>query len=126
LKGCGWILMASPSRRNSPHGARRHVRDEQRAGHLHRNRRADGWRDDVYLDRHVGTRFAGTVRRDRNFTATVTVGPDSGGQTYSERLEGRFTATGFSATLGVDVTPRNCRFTRSWTATKQGSPNVLP
>ena len=67
----------------------------------------------------VGTRFTGTVNREGNFTATVTVGPDPGGQTYSERLEGRFTATGFSATLRVDVSPRNCWFTRSWTAVKQ-------
>jgi hypothetical protein len=74
----------------------------------------------------VGTNFNGTVERDGNFTAMATVGPDSGGQTYSERLEGRFTATGFSATLRVDVSPRNCRFTRSWTAAKQGAPNVIP
>jgi len=74
----------------------------------------------------VGTRFSGTVERDGNFTATATQGPDSGGQTYNERLEGRFTATGFAATLRVDVSPRNCRFTRSWTAAKQGAPNVVP
>jgi hypothetical protein len=69
----------------------------------------------------VGTRFAGTVDQDGHFTATATVGPDSGGQTYAERLEGRFTATGFSAMLRVDVTPRNCWFTRSWAAAKQGA-----
>jgi hypothetical protein len=74
----------------------------------------------------VGTRFAGTVERDGNFIATATVGPDSGGQTYSERLESRFTTTGFSATLRVEVSPRNCRFTRNWAAAKQGAPNVLP
>ena len=69
---------------------------------------------------------AGTVERDGNFTATATVGPDAGGQTYSERLEGRFTAAGFSATLRVNVSPRNCQFTRNWTAAKQGAPNVFP
>ena len=74
----------------------------------------------------AGTRFSGTVERDGNFNATATQGPDSGGQTYSERLEGRFTTTGFSATLRVDVSPRNCQFTRSWTAAKQGAPNVFP
>jgi hypothetical protein len=26
----------------------------------------------------------------------------------------------------TDVAPRNCRFTRDWTGTKQGTPNVLP
>ena len=70
--------------------------------------------------------FSGTVERDGSFIATATVGPDPSGQTYSERLEGRFTASGFSATLRVDVSPRNCRFTRSWTAAKQGAPNVFP
>jgi hypothetical protein len=74
----------------------------------------------------VGTRFSGTVERDGNFTATATQGPDAGGQTYAERLEGRFTTSGFSAGLRVDVSPRNCRFTRNWTATKQGTPNVIP
>lgn len=74
----------------------------------------------------AGTRFSGAVERDGTFNATATQGPDAGGQTYSERLEGRFTATGFSATLRVDVSPRNCRFTRSWTAVKQGAPNVFP
>jgi hypothetical protein len=74
----------------------------------------------------VGTRFTGTVERDGNFTATATQGPDSGGQTYFERLEGRFTTSGFSSALRVDVSPRNCRFTRSWTAVKQGAPNVIP
>ena len=74
----------------------------------------------------VGTNFNGTVERDGNFIATAAIGPDSGGQTYSERLEGRFTTTGFSATLRVDVSPRNCRFTRSWIAAKQGAPNVFP
>jgi len=36
------------------------------------------------------------------------------------------TTAGFSATLRVDMAPRNCRFTRSWTAAKQGAPNVIP
>jgi hypothetical protein len=74
----------------------------------------------------VGTRFTGAVERNGTFSATAAVGPDSGGQTYSERLEGRFTTTGFSATLRVEVSPRDCRFTRSWTATKDGAPNEIP
>ena len=81
---------------------------------------------DLGLTDTVGTRFSGAVERDGNFNATATQGPDSGGQTYAGRLEGRFTATGFSATLRVDVSPRHCGFTRSWMAAKQGAPNVLP
>ena len=73
-----------------------------------------------------GTTFTGTVRSTGDFTATAVFGPDSTGNTYAQRLEGRFTTTGFTGRLGVDVTPRNCRFTRDWTGTKQGSPNVLP
>jgi hypothetical protein len=74
----------------------------------------------------VGTVFTGTVEANGNFIATATVGPDAGGQTYAERLEGRFSATGFSSTLRVTMTPRNCQFTRSWTAAKQGAPNIIP
>jgi hypothetical protein len=73
-----------------------------------------------------GTTFTGTVRTTGDFAATALFGPDATGNTYTQRLEGRFTTTGFTGRLGVDVSPRNCRFTRDWTATKQGSPNVLP
>jgi hypothetical protein len=73
-----------------------------------------------------GTTFTGTVQTTGEFTATATFGPDSAGQTYAQRLEGRFSATGFTGRLGVDVSPRACRFTRDWTGTKQGAPNVLP
>ena len=73
-----------------------------------------------------GTTFTGTVQTTGQFTATATFGPDSAGQTYAQRLEGRFSTTGFTGRLDVDVSPRTCRFARDWTATKQGSPNVLP
>jgi hypothetical protein len=33
---------------------------------------------------------------------------------------------GFTGRLAVDVSPRGCAFTRDWTGTKQGSPNVFP
>lgn len=66
-----------------------------------------------------GTTFNGTLQSNGSFTATAVFGPDSGGQTYTQRLEGTFTATGFTARLNVDVSPRNCRFTRDWTGTKQ-------
>lgn len=73
-----------------------------------------------------GTTFTGTVQPSGDFTATAVFGPDSTGNTYTQRLDGRFTTAGFSGRLGVDVAPRNCRFTRDWTGTKQGTPNVLP
>jgi hypothetical protein len=66
-----------------------------------------------------GTTFTGNVQQNGTFTANAVFGPDSGGQTYTQRLEGTFTASGFTARLNVDVTPRNCRFARDWTGTKQ-------
>jgi hypothetical protein len=65
-----------------------------------------------------GTTFTGDVQSDGSFTANAVFGPDSAGQTFTQRLTGTFTASGFTARLVVDVTPRNCRFTRDWTGTK--------
>jgi len=73
-----------------------------------------------------GTTFNGTVQTSGQFSATAQFGPDAGGQTFAQRLEGRFTTGGFTATLNVEVSPRACAFTRAWTATKQGGPNVFP
>jgi hypothetical protein len=72
------------------------------------------------------TTLAGTVQASGQFTATATFGPDANGQTFSQQLQGAFTTNGFNATLTVHASPRNCDFTRSWTATKQGPPNVIP
>jgi hypothetical protein len=73
-----------------------------------------------------GTTFSGSVQNGADFTANGVFGPDSGGQTYTQQLQGRFTTDGFTATLSVHVTPRNCDFIRSWTAAKQGARNVIP
>lgn len=73
-----------------------------------------------------GTNFTGTVQANGDFTATAVFGPDGQGQTFSQRLAGRFSTTGFTATLNVEQQPRNCTFSRSWSGTKQGSPNVIP
>ena len=73
-----------------------------------------------------GTTFTGTVQTTGAFNATAQFGPDASGQTFSQQLAGRFTTGGFTAELRVEVRPRNCNFTRNWTATKQGTPNVIP
>ncbi|MEO5823920.1 MAG: hypothetical protein ABIT71_25725 [Vicinamibacteraceae bacterium] len=73
-----------------------------------------------------GTNFSGAVQNNGDFTATATFGPDTSGNTFAQRLAGRFTASGFSGQLDVEVSPRNCRFTRSWSAAKPGAPNVFP
>ena len=62
----------------------------------------------------------------RDFTATAVFGPDSTGNTYTQRLEGRFTTSGFTGRLNVNVLPKACAFTRNWTAAKQGAANVFP
>ena len=66
-----------------------------------------------------GTTFTGTVQANGSFSANAVFGPDSGGQTYTQRLEGTFGTGGFTARLSVTVTPRNCAFTRDWTGTRQ-------
>lgn len=71
-----------------------------------------------------GTTFNGTVQTSGAFTATARL--ESGGQVFDQRLEGSFTAGGFTGQLAVTVQPRNCAFTRAWAGTKQGAPNVIP
>jgi hypothetical protein len=73
-----------------------------------------------------GTTFSGMVQTNGTFSATAQFGPDASGQTFAQQLQGRFTTTGFTAELRVEVRPRNCNFTRNWTGTKQGAPNVIP
>jgi hypothetical protein len=73
-----------------------------------------------------GTTFNGTVQSSGDFTANAVFGPDARGSTFTQRLAGRFAATGFGARLDVDVSPQGCAFSRDWTATKQGPPNVFP
>ena len=65
-----------------------------------------------------GTTFTGTVGDDGRFVATAVFGPDASGQTFTQRLEGTFSASGFTGVLSVSVQPRGCGFTRNWTASK--------
>jgi hypothetical protein len=81
---------------------------------------------DFALRDTCGTTFTGNVQTNGLFAATAILGPDNSGQTFTQRLEGRFMSNGFTARLTVDVTPRNCRFTRDWAAVKQGQANIVP
>ena len=75
---------------------------------------------DAFILRDTGgTTFNGTVQSNGAFTANAVFGPDASGQTFTQRLEGTFGSSGFTARLSVTVNPRNCAFTRDWTATKQ-------
>lgn len=73
-----------------------------------------------------GTTFNGTVQANGDFTANAVFGPDGRGNTFTQRLVGRFMPAGFTGRLEVSVSPQGCAFTRDWTATKQGAPNVFP
>ena len=65
-----------------------------------------------------GTTFRGAVQADGSFAADAVFGPDASGQTFTQRLEGTFGASGFTARLSVAVQPRNCAFTRNWSASR--------
>jgi hypothetical protein len=78
---------------------------------------------------HAGSTYVGTISNDGKFTTTPWTGT-IGGSNYTVALTGQFSTTGFTATVTVDrvdsTHPTGCRYTVSWTATKSGSPNVIP
>jgi hypothetical protein len=78
--------------------------------------------------RHAGITYLGTVERDGAFSTT----PQSVGgaaETHRLTISGRFSTTGFEATVTAEVT-RNaspaCAYVVSWIGTKMGEPNVVP
>jgi hypothetical protein len=77
---------------------------------------------------HAGLNCAGTVSSDGSFVTDPVSLPDPMG-TATVAISGRFRTTGFDADTRVDVARTgggSCRYVVRWTATKQGSPNVLP
>jgi hypothetical protein len=78
---------------------------------------------------HAGTTYSGPLNADGTFATDPVDLRDQDGSTLTLRIAGRFTATGFEATVTVDVarpTGSRCRYVVRWTGTKQGAPNVLP
>jgi hypothetical protein len=78
---------------------------------------------------HVGQSYAGRVERSGAFTTEALVINLGGGSTDTVRIEGRFTTTGFEATVTVDTAHAGapaCRYLVGWQAAKQGGPNVIP
>jgi hypothetical protein len=53
---------------------------------------------------------------------------ENDGTPYDQPLEGRFTTTGFRATVFVDIfrPAGRCRTVLDWSAVKQGAHNVIP
>ena len=76
---------------------------------------------------HAGATYRGTVDSTGRFTtpAATFSFPDAD---YTISLSGRFSTTGFEAT--VELTKRagatTCTYAVAWVATKQGSPNTIP
>ena len=78
---------------------------------------------------HAGLTYNGSLAGDGTFTTDPLDVRDQDGSTLTIRITGRFTLTGFDATVTVDVARAagsRCRYQVRWTGTKQGGPNVLP
>jgi len=78
---------------------------------------------------HGSNGFAGSVSTDGSFT-TDPLALNDAGSALSVVLRGRFSTTGLTATVTVDVVrpapAPACRYLVQWTGTKQGAPNVIP
>ncbi len=78
---------------------------------------------------HAANAYQGALQTDGRFTTTPRSlsGP---GEVHRLSIAGRFTTTGFDATVTVDVqrdaAPETCRYVVRWVGTKQGAPNVIP
>lgn len=77
---------------------------------------------------HAGIDYSGTVATDGSFTTLpvpVTVGSD----THTLTIAGRFSSTGFEATVTAAVTRSGgpgCDYTVRWSGTKVDGTNVIP
>jgi hypothetical protein len=77
---------------------------------------------------HVGNAYTGTVQRDGSFATTPrSVGGPA--ETHTLTIAGRFSTTGFEATVNADVSRNGnpaCSYVVSWVGTKSGAPNIIP
>jgi hypothetical protein len=70
----------------------------------------------------------GTIERDGAFVTAPQSVTATGG-THRLTINGRFSTTGFDATVTVDVVRSGatvCNYAVSWVGTKTGEPNVIP
>jgi hypothetical protein len=74
-----------------------------------------------------GGRFSADLHADASFTSGTQQFVGANGVRYAQLFEGRFGATGFSATVTVDLFRAQgaCRAVLDWRGAKQGAPNVL-
>lgn len=73
---------------------------------------------------HVGNAYPGTVDNTGNFMA---MGNSAGGAS-TLTITGRFSSTGFDATVSVlqNIGPTSCTYFVHWVGTKEGAPNTFP
>ena len=78
---------------------------------------------------HASLTYQGTVQGDGRFTTTPRT-VNVPGEAHTLSIAGRFTTTGFDATVSVAVTrdaaPQACAYEVRWVGTKQGGANVIP
>jgi hypothetical protein len=83
---------------------------------------------DVRLS-HAGQTYAGRVERSGTFVMDPLVITFAPGSTDTVRIEGRFTASGFEASVTVDAAHAGaapCRYVVGWLGTRPGGSNVIP
>ena len=78
---------------------------------------------------HAGSTYKGAVQSTGEF-ATSPASTAIAGASYIVALNGKFTISGFTATVTVDKTdsahPSGCRYIVSWSATRASGTNVIP
>ena len=78
---------------------------------------------------HAARTYDGTIDDDGVFVTAPKM-LNVGGDTYTITIEGRFDATGFTATVTLEVRqqapPPTCRYAVRWVGTKQSGTNTIP
>ncbi len=78
---------------------------------------------------HAGNDYTGDILTTGDFT-TRSKAVSAAGETHTLTIAGRFTTTGFTATVTAAVTrptaPTTCSYTVSWTAARTSGTNTIP
>ena len=78
---------------------------------------------------HASISYQGTVQNDGAFSLTPKPIDVGGGTTHTLTIAGRFTTSGFTATVDAVVrqgTATTCTYRVSWVGTRQSGTNVIP
>lgn len=77
---------------------------------------------------HAGNTYSGAVARDGTF-ATSPRGVAGGGELHTLTITGKFSTTGFTATVNADVSRGGipaCSYVVEWLGTRASGENVIP